>query len=230
MRYLNLLLIASIPFSSHADEQSTIDDRIEFDSLGQRVVIRTSPWAGLKGTTVNVEQKLYVNEDGNLHYNYHQQSTSTQLFHQTLCAEDGMLPAMGGETVFIGSTTGWHCSRVVEYDPDAPPLQTESSLNPVKSVDYVFTNAPSGSAAVGVNFYSTGSARFQSSQAGSLRGSVQVDGRCSTYFSQYYGTPFTGDHSARVVCIVHQPRFVSTGAEACVPKQCGRSTGTISVR
>lgn len=63
-----------------------------------------------------------------------------------------------------------------------------------------------------------------------MQGSVRVDGRCTTYVSQHFANPFTGSHIAQVTRIVHEPRFVTTGMEGCVPKPCGNAAGTLSVR
>jgi len=227
----SIALLVLLPLHAHADGQQAPQDSVIFDASGQRIVLQTREWSDLDGGHVSVQQKLRVGEDGHLHYTFEEQSSATQAYHRALCAMDGLEPAVGGTAIFVGETTGWHCNSIIEHGQDEElPDRDRSTGLPSRAVDFVAANAPTGSAAAGTNFLSTGSIRFQSSQAGSMQGSVRVDGRCATYFSQYFANPFTGSHIAQVSCIVHEPRFVTTGMEGCVPKQCGNATGTISVR
>lgn len=227
----SIALLALLPLHAHADGQPPPQDSVTFDASGQRIVLQTREWSDFGGGHMAVQQKLRVGEDGNLHYTFEDQSSATQAYHRALCDVDGLEPAIGGTAIFVGEGTGWHCNSVIEHGQDEELPDGERSTDlPPRSVDFVVANAPTGSALAGTNFLSTGNVRFQSSQAGSMQGGVQVDGRCSTYFSKYFANPFTGSHIAQVSCIVHQPRFVTTGMEGCVPQQCGNATGTISVR
>jgi hypothetical protein len=225
-----IFLVAILPFSLDASEKQTISDRVEFNENGQRVVIRTSQWPDNKGGSLNIEQKLMVGNDGALHYDYATQTADTQLYHRQLCAIQGMDPAWDGDATVSGDGAGWHCSNVIEHESGNLPEEPRSSSTPPRSIDFVIANAPRGTEEAGRNFLSSGSIRYQSSMAGSMQGSVSVDGRCSTRYSQNYGNPFTGSHTAMVSCIVHEPRSVSTRMEGCVPKQCGSDNGDISVR
>lgn len=225
------LLLATLPFSMQASEQQTTRDRVEFGNEGERIVVRTSQWPDFKKGLVDVEQRLWVDSDGILHYDYRKQSGVTQRYHRQFCAEDGMIPAWNGDATFSDNSAGWHCSNSMEQESRATiPIEDSATWTRPRSVDYVFSTAPSGTAQAGVNFRSSGSVRFESSQTGSIQASASVDGRCRTDFSQYYGSAFSGYHEASVTCIVYEPRFVSTRMEGCVPRQCGHANGTISVR
>lgn len=201
------------------------------NTSGERILIRTSEWPDFEGGLVAVEQRLLMNEDGNLTYQHSRQSKATQLYHEAFCLEKNARPA-GGEAVLKGSIAAWICElsdRDEALDPEATsPQHPQASTD--RSIDYVFANAPNGSASAGVNFHSTGTIRYSSSSSGSMQGSVSVDsGRCTTYFSQHYNSPFSGSHIATAICIVHEPRRISTKMEGCVPRLCGFDSGSVTI-
>lgn len=119
MRACFALLLTVSPFSSAAHAQEP-HDRIEFTADGHRIVVRTSYWPDHRGGTVPVEQRLQVNANGHLRYDFHAQRAETQAYHEALCAESGMEPMRDGEAFMGGSSAGWGCYSVEEYDPDAP--------------------------------------------------------------------------------------------------------------
>ncbi|MCW6029741.1 hypothetical protein K4043_17125 [Stenotrophomonas sp. SRS1] len=194
-------------------------------------MVRTTEWPDFEGGFVAVEQRLLMNEDGNPTYQYSRQSKATQLYHEAFCLEKNARPA-GGEAVLKGSLAAWICELGDEdkaLDPEVATHQYPGALMD-RSTDYVFANAPNGSARVGVNFHSTGTIRYSSSSSGSMRGSVSVDsGRCTTNFSQFYARPFSGSHVATAICIVHEPRRISTKMEGCVPRLCGSDNGSVAI-
>ncbi len=198
-----------------------IEDRVVFDAAGHRTVIRAVENAGRAD---QVDQRLKVMSDGRLRYDYNEQSESTKEYHRSYCELIGMQPLTDGEVLFDSDASGWHCSNVRELHPDE---LAELQRFPL---DYVHAVAPSGSVQSHTNFKLEASAHYQSSVAGSMRGVSHVDNRCRSEFSQYYGFPFKGDHRAKVTCRAHEPRFLNSGMEACVPNKCGRASGTVSVR
>lgn len=230
MKYLPLLLASIAPLSLHANEQATFHDKVEFDEAGSRVVLRTAQWPSLARGMVEVEQRLQVNEVGNLKYDYHTQSEATKEFHSSYCAEIGFDP-FDGEVSFTPEAGGWHCIKD-EVDPGAMPVEQAEAPSAMhdRSVDFVTARAPTGSARVGVNFPATGYITYRSSQGGSMQGNVHVDHRCRFYVSKHYNGPFSGNQVAGVSCLAHEPRFLTTGMEGCIPRLCGSDRGTISVR
>lgn len=232
---MNKLAFAlALAFPASASPPSSLQDRVEMNTHGEQTLIRSSEWPDFEGGIVVVEQRLLMNEEGNPTYQYSRQSKATQLYHEAFCLEKNARPA-GGEAVLKGSIAAWICASSdgdETLDPKAtsPQRPQASPAHPDRSSDYVFANAPNGSASAGVNFHSTGTIRYSSSSSGSMRGSVSVDsGRCTTDFSQYYGSPFNGNHIATVICIVHEPRRISTKMEGCVPRLCGADSGWITV-
>ncbi|MEN5039220.1 hypothetical protein ABE424_03430 [Stenotrophomonas sp. TWI1149] len=228
MNKLAITLIIALPVS--AAPPTSQKDRVENTGEG-RTMVRTTEWPDFEGGFVAVEQRLLINEDGDPTYQYSRQSKATQLYHEAFCLEKNAQPA-GGEAVLKGSIAAWICELGDEnkaLDPEVATPQNPGTFMD-RSTDYVFANAPNGSARVGVNFHSTGSIRYSSSISGSMRGSVSVDGgRCITNFSQFYASPFSGSHVATAICIVHEPRRVSTKMEGCVPRLCGSDSGSVTI-
>jgi len=229
MNKLAIALIISFPVS--AAPPTSQQDRIEVNTSGESTMVRTTQWPDFEGGFVAVEQRLLMNEDGNPTYQYSRQSKATQLYHEAFCLEKNARPA-GGEAELKGSIAAWICELSDEdkaLDAEVAAPQYPGPLMD-RSTDYVFANAPNGSARVGVNFHSTGTIRYSSSSSGSMRGSVSVDsGRCKTNFSQFYAQPFSGSHVATAICIVHQPRRISTNMEGCVPRLCGFDNGSVII-
>ena len=221
MRKKVLLVALAISAPLHATEFRDRTDRVQFDSDGSRMVVRA---AENHGREDQVDQRLQVTEDGRLRYEFNRQDERTKAYHQAYCESLGMEPPKDAEILFEGTASGWHCIRVQELGPE-----DDVAWDP-RSIDYVYAVAPSGSVQSGTNFALEASARFGSSVAGSIRVSSHVDNRCRSDFSQYYGQPFTGDHRAKVSCFAHQPGFMNSGTEACVPLRCGQASGTVSAR
>ncbi|HDS1037570.1 TPA: hypothetical protein QDZ42_000854 [Stenotrophomonas maltophilia] len=185
-----------------------------------RTQINASEWPDFLGGTMVVEQKLIENSKGEFVYRFSDQSADTQQYHQAFCADLGMDPAMGESITKGEGSAAWHCSDE----------QPSSGLEP-RSTDYVFARAPSGQVPVGQNFYAQGTVSYTSSVAGAIEGSVQVDnGRCSTLYRQHYASPFSGNHTARVICIAHSPQQISTRMNGCIPRTCGNDVGSLQAR
>ncbi len=202
-------------FGAQANTTSAQADRHE-----TRVQIKTSEWPDFLGGKIVVEQKLIENSKGEFVYRFSDQSTETQQYHRAFCADLGMDPAMGEAITKGEGSAAWHCS-------DEQP----SSDSNLRSTDYVFARAPSGQVPVGQNFYSQGSVSYASSAAGAIEGSVQVDnGRCSTFYRQHYASPFSGNHTARVICVAHSPQQMNTRMDGCVPRTCGNDVGSLQAR
>lgn len=232
MRTLILMMLATLPLLAHAGGELPTQDRVVFED-GQRVVLRSSLWPDFEGGWIRTEQKLTVNPEGSWVYRYDTQLPETQKYHQLYCSQFGaqFQPMTKGESHLSDGSAGWACVDEMEFpsgDENAPH-NPRSSASPA-AIDYVYATAPSGTAQVGVNFFSYGSARYESSQSGSRSATVHVDnGRCRNFVSDYFSSPFIGDIRLGVSCIVQQPRLVSTGMDVCIPKLCGPASGTISV-
>lgn len=230
MKSVSLMIALVAPLFAHAKDQPKFQDRVEFDG-GSRVVVRSALWPDSKRKMVRIEQRFQVNADGNLRYEFAEQDERTKAYHRAYCAESGLDPVVDGEVTFTPEAAGWHCSKVELHEEQSPNSGARASAaGQDRSVDYVTARAPSGSTQAGVNFPAVGYISFQSSQAGSLQGSVHVDYRCRTYISRHYYTPFSGNHQAGVSCLAHDSRFLTTGMEGCIPRLCGSDRGTISVR
>jgi len=227
---MSLMIALVAPLSLHATDQPKFQDRVEFDATGGRVIVRSALWPDSKRSMVRIEQRYQVNADGNLRYEFEEQDETTKAYHRAYCAESGLDPFDGGEVIFTPEAAGWNCSKVELHEEGSLSGARPSVAGQDRSVDYVTARAPSGSAQVGINFPAVGSITFQSSQAGSLQGSVHVDHRCKIYISRHYYAPFSGNHQAGVSCIAHDSRFLTTGMEGCIPRLCGSDRGTISVR
>ncbi|WP_406233245.1 hypothetical protein ACI703_18185 [Isoptericola jiangsuensis] len=185
-----------------------------------RTQVKASEWPDFLGGTIVVAQKLIENSKGEFVYRFSDQSAETQQYHRAFCADLGMDPAMGEAITKGEGSAAWHCS-------DEQP----SSDFPQRSTDYVFARAPSGQVPVGQNFYAQGTVSYASSTAGAIEGSVQVDnGRCSTLYRQHYASPFTGNHTARVICIAHSPQQMNTRMDGCIPRTCGNDVGSLQAR
>lgn len=118
-----LLIVAAMPLPAYSSEhQQKMHDRIVFEGA-ERVVFRTSEWPNFEGNAIPVEQKLTVNPDGDLRYDYHAQSPETQAYHRALCAEQGLDAATEGESIFSTDSAGWNCIHVIEYLPGTAPPQ-----------------------------------------------------------------------------------------------------------
>jgi len=98
-------------------------DRPAVGADGTVLIVRTGRWPDLADDQrqVDVEQVLVPNPDGSFTYRYARQSLATRVYHQTLCARDGM-EASTGESVLSGSGTygGWVCSSVQEHPAPTP--------------------------------------------------------------------------------------------------------------
>lgn len=230
MKYISLLFASVVPLSLHAGEQAAFRDKVEFNATGERVVVRAADWPSVARGMVEVEQRLQVNQEGNLRYDYEAQSERTKAFHRSYCAEIDMDP-FDGEVSFTPEASGWHCMKEdLHPDEDHAFRTVDPAGAQGRSADFVTARAPSGSVRVGVNFPAAGSLTYRSSQAGALRGSVHVDHRCRFDVTKHYARPFSGTQAAGVSCIAHESRFLTTGMEGCIPRLCGSDRGTISVR
>lgn len=229
MKSLAYFLIAT-SFVAAASEEQPYSDRIEVDSSGNRIVVRSSSVPDPNGGTRKVEQRLDQVDETTYIYDPSIQTEATTKYHEEFCAQHGLEPSLDGESVISGAVSGWGCQRPraqrESHDETSGPQSGASE----KSTDYVFAIAPSGSFPVG-NLLVHGRARATSSVAGALSATASADnGRCSFSQTWNYGGAFNDDRQVWVNCYVGQPRFINSRMEACVPRQCGHATGTISVR
>ncbi|WP_414496189.1 hypothetical protein [Stenotrophomonas maltophilia] len=180
-------------------------------------IVRTAEWPDFIGGTVSVEQSLARNAKGQYVYRYDDQSEATKQYHEASCADIGMSPAKG-ESITVGPrSAAWHCSSI-----------ESNSASDAKSTDYVIAHAPNGQVTAGQNFVSYGTVRFKSSVDGNIQGSAQIDnGRCQSFYSEYYPPNTVGNHTARVLCFAHAPQTMNTLMEGCVPRACASDRGTI---
>lgn len=223
-----LLLVTS--FAAGATEEKSYSDRIDVDSAGNRIVVRSSAMPDARGGTRYVEQRLDQVDATTYVYDPSIQTEATQKYHEEFCAQHGMKPSLDGESIISGAVSGWGCHLPRNENEQIDEGSTVIDGVVGKSSDYVFTTAPSGSVPVG-NFLAYGRAQARSSVAGPLSATVSADnGRCQYHQTWHYGGAFTDDRHVWVNCTSETPRFISTRMEACVPRQCGHATGTISVR
>lgn len=181
-------------------------------------IVRSAEWPDSIGGTVSVEQSLTRNSKGQYVYRYDDQSEATKRYHEASCTDIGMNPAKG-ESITVGpGSAAWHCSSI-----------ESNGASDAKSTDYVFAYAPNGQVSAGQNFVSYGTVRFNSSVSGNIQGSAQIDnGRCQTFYSEYYPPNTVGNHTARVLCFAHTPQTMNTLMEGCVPRACASDRGSIS--
>ncbi|MFI8730873.1 hypothetical protein ACIGII_02095 [Stenotrophomonas sp. NPDC077420] len=232
MKLLPYLLLTS-SFAVSASEVTSYRDRTELDSLGNRLVVRTSSMVSPSGDVAYVEQRLDQIDETTYVYDHNAQTEATKKFHEEFCAQRGLLPSIDGESILSGpdAISGWSCHLSKDQLGERSDLMVPDHFRGDRSSDYVIARAPSGSAAAGANFQLYGTIQAKSSQAGPLSSSVSgYNERCR--FSQVwnYGGEFSTFREISVNCIVHQPQFISTRIEACIPRQCGQATGTFSIR
>lgn len=180
-------------------------------------IVRSAEWPDFIGGTISVEQSLTRNSKGQYVYRYDDQTEATKQYHEASCADLGMNPAKG-ESITVGpGSAAWHCSSI-----------DSNSASDAKSTDYVIAYAPNGQVSAGQNFVSYGTVRFNSSVSGNIQGSAQIDnGRCRTFYSEYYPPNTVGNHTARVLCFAHSPQTMNTLMEGCVPRACASDRGSI---
>lgn len=116
--YLMIALV--VPFSLHAMDQPKFQDRMEFDASGGRVIVRSALWPDSKQSMVGIEQRLQVNADGNLRYEFEEQDERTKAYHRAYCAASGLYPFVDGEVIFTPEAAGWHCSKDQLHGTGAP--------------------------------------------------------------------------------------------------------------
>lgn len=194
-------------------------DRLEQQGNGTSHVIRSTEWSDFNGGMVRVEQRLVPDGSGLLIYRYDEQTKATKLYHQAFCESMDMVPS-SGEGIVDGPGAGWACTRIRTDDPD-------TANPPPKSADWVTATAPSGRVPVGVSYHSSGQMRLESSMGGARIATIGVDnGRCTFSATKHYTGAFREDNAISVICIVHEPRFVSTSMDVCIPRLCGNDRGT----
>ncbi|HEL4266524.1 TPA: hypothetical protein UM524_001276 [Stenotrophomonas maltophilia] len=228
IRVLSALVVAAIPTLVMAS-QPTYQDRQMASSDGKQWVERTVRLSDFNGGEVTVQVRLFKDGKGGYVYRYNDQTEATKLYHQAAC-EVTNSKARHGETVISGESAvvGWSCEG--ESDPAAELKPAASDMVQPKAGYYVFALAPSGSAPIGVNFNSVGTARFQSSLAGKSTGALSLDnGRCTTSASDEYTGPFTGTYTLQVVCIGVRRGVIPTAMSACIPRVCSTNNGAVDV-
>lgn len=222
------LVMAAMPTLALAN-QSSYHDRQVASSDGRQWVERTVRLSDFSDGEVAVQVRLFKDGKGGFVYRYNDQTEATKLYHQAAC-EVTNSTARRGETVISGESAvvGWSCEGVSDPAEDLNPATTDMA-HP-RAGYYVFALAPSGSAPIGVNFNSVGTARFQSSLAGKATGALSLDnGRCTASASDEYTGPFTGAYTLQVVCIGVRRGAIPTATSACIPRICSTNHGSINV-
>jgi len=163
MKILPLLIASIAPLTLHASDQITVHHNVELDAAGSGVVMRTLRWPSATRGMVDVEQKLQVNEVGDLEYDYHAQSEATKSFHHSYCAETGFDP-FDGYVSFSPEASGWNCIKDQLDESEGPVEQAEATSSMQdRSIDFVTARAPTGNAQVGVEFSAIGDLTYRSS-------------------------------------------------------------------
>ncbi|MBH1635495.1 hypothetical protein I5U65_10145 [Stenotrophomonas maltophilia] len=203
--------------SVHARGGISADGQTADEAKTPSRIVRTAEWPDFMGGAIIVEQSLIRNSKGQYVYRYDDQSAATKQYHEASCADIGMNPAKG-ESITVGpGSAAWHCSSI-----------ESNSVIDEKSTDYVIAYAPNGQVSTGQNFVSYGTVRFNSSVSGNIQGSAQIDnGRCQTFYSEYYPPNTVGNHTARILCFAHAPQTMNTLMEGCVPRACASDRGSI---
>lgn len=211
------ILTFIVSASAQAGDGAPADGQIADEAKTPSRIVRSAEWPDFIGGTISVEQSLTRNSKGQYVYRYDDQTEATKQYHEASCADLGMNPAKG-ESITVGpGSAAWHCSSI---DPN--------SASDAKSTDYVIAYAPNGQVSAGQNFVSYGTVRFNSSVSGNIQGSAQIDnGRCQTFYSEYYPPNTVGNHTARVLCFAHSPQTMNTVMEGCVPRACASDRGSI---
>lgn len=211
------ILTFIVSASVHARDGTPADGQIADEAKTPSRIVRSAEWPDFIGGTISVEQSLTRNSKGQYVYRYDDQTEATKQYHEASCADIGMNPAKG-ESITVGpGSTAWHCSSI-----------ESNSASDAKSTDYVIAYAPNGQVSAGQNFISYGTVRFNSSVSGNIQGSAQIDnGRCHTFYNEYYPPNTVGSHTARVLCFAHVPQTMNTLMEGCVPRACASNRGSI---
>ncbi|MBH1666986.1 hypothetical protein I5U73_18140 [Stenotrophomonas maltophilia] len=209
--------------------QSSYQDRQMASSDGRQWVERTVRLSDFEGGDVAVQVRLFKDGKGGFVYRYDDQNETTKLYHQAAC-EVMNSKVRRGETVISGESAvvGWSCEG--DSDPAEDSNSASSDMTQPRAGYYIFALAPRGSAPIGVNFNSVGTARFQSSLAGKSTGTLSLDnGRRMTSASDEYAGPFTGSYTLQVVCIGVRRGVIPTAASARIPRVCSPNHGSINV-
>lgn len=211
------ILTFIVSASVQAGDGTPADGQIADEAKTPSRIVRSAEWPDFIGGTISVEQSLNRNSKGQYVYRYDDQTEATKQYHEASCADIGMNPAKG-ESITVGpGSAAWHCSSI-----------ESNSASDAKSTDYVIAYAPNGQVSAGQNFISYGTVRFNSSVSGNIQGSAQIDnGRCHTFYNEYYPPNTVGSHTARVLCFAHAPQTMNTLMEGCVPRACASNRGSI---
>ena len=198
------------------------------------------------GEQVLITQRLTPTPDGKMRYRYAEQSKETQLYHQLHCLEIGGTPAQGDTLVGSGSTGGFACemktgapakagvtidgifyenSSSDSSEPSArlPPLLA-NDLEP----DYVTSAAPRGIVPVGENVLLSGSVRYVTSNGGTGKAKLSVDGERCHVEQSTPTTPYSvTDVQMQVNCIFYEQRAVPSASQGCINVTCANDTGSL---
>lgn len=211
------ILMFIVSASVQAGDGNPAGEKTADETKAPEKIVRSAEWPDFIGGTTSVEQSLTRNSKGQYVYRYDDQTEATKQYHEASCEDIGMNPAKG-ESITVGpGSAAWHCSSI-----------ESSNAGDAKSTDYVIAYAPNGQVSAGQNFVSHGTVRFNSSVSGNIQGSAQIDnGRCQTFYSEYYPPNTVGSHTARVLCFAHSPQTMNTLMEGCVPRACASDRGSI---
>jgi hypothetical protein len=194
---LLLALLLSTPVELTRHDDGIYHDRIEYDTNGLAVTVRTSEDTAAYGEPHRVEQRIRHLGNRSYSYDFNEQSAATQAYHRALCEPSGLEPAVGGESTFTG-ISAWGCNRT--------EVLTDATLT---------AHAPTGTARAGMEFVAQGKLRYQTSAATFVSGTVQA-GSCTSHFLQYVPGPASSEYLASVKCTIHEPGPITTQLDACI--------------
>ncbi|WP_146187064.1 hypothetical protein [Stenotrophomonas sp. HMWF023] len=220
-------LVAASLSTAVAANQAPYQDRPMASADGKRWIERTAQLSDFNGGLVAIRIRFFQDGKGGLVYRFDDQIEATKLYHQAAC-EVTHAKARRGETVVSGeAVAGWSCESEATTPASVDP---SAELPGPMAGYYVYALAPSGSAPLGVNFNSVGTARYQSSIAGQSNATLSIDnGRCMTSATDHYAGPFTGTYTLQVVCIGERRGLIDTAMSACIPQLCSTNNGAIDV-
>lgn len=150
MKFLPYLLLTS-SFAVIASDVTSYRDRTEIDSLGNRLVVRTSLLVSPSGDVTYVDQRLDQINETTYVYDHNTQTEATKRFHEEFCAQRGLLPSIDGESILSGpdAVSGWSCHLSNDQLGERSDLMVPDHVRGDRSSGYVIIRAPSGSGAAG---------------------------------------------------------------------------------
>lgn len=201
-------------------------------------------WITPSGEHILIAQRRTPMPGGKMRYRYAEQSKETQLYHQLHCLEIGGTPAAGDTIIGGESTAAFACEMEagtpakagvtidgVFYENPSPDTSEPSVHLPAPKAnelepDYVTATAPRGIVAVGANVLLSGSVKYVTSNGGTGKAKLSVDGeRCYVEQSTPTAPYSVTDVQMQVSCIFYEQRAVSSASQGCINVTCANDAG-----